>query len=166
MSDPIDELDAALADFTPGIDRAVRYLTIDQVDLMAEYYLRQRSALPPVQPNPLGADGRNMPVAWQVRNKDRWLLMPADWSEAENLSGRVYRPLYAIPSPTDVDLARAALEQPVVRALVEAAYGTLDAIDKYNAANKTAIVGGPPMRLAKALGAIKAALSALKEVGE
>ena len=56
------------------------------------------------------------------------------------------------------DLLAEALKLPEIAALVEAAYGTLDAIDKYNAANKTAIVGGPPMRLAKALSSIKAAL--------
>ena len=44
---------------------------------------------------------------------------------------------------------------PEVKALVEAAYATLDAIDKYNAKNGTHIIGGPPMRLAKALAALK-----------
>lgn len=52
MTDPIttpaqmrEALDAALADYTPGIDCAVRFVTIDQVDMLAEFYLHNR-ALP------------------------------------------------------------------------------------------------------------------------
>lgn len=37
-----DALDAALKDYTPGIDRAVRFVSIDQVDMLAEFYLNQR----------------------------------------------------------------------------------------------------------------------------
>jgi len=37
-----DALDAALMGYTPGIDRAVRFLSIDQVDMLAEFYLNQR----------------------------------------------------------------------------------------------------------------------------
>ena len=37
-----DALDAALTDYTPGIDRAVRFVSIDQVDMLAEFYLNQR----------------------------------------------------------------------------------------------------------------------------
>jgi hypothetical protein len=37
-----DALDAALKGYTPGIDRAVRFVSIDQVDMLAEFYLNQR----------------------------------------------------------------------------------------------------------------------------
>jgi len=37
-----DALDAALKDYTPGIDMAVRFVSIDQVDMLAEFYLNQR----------------------------------------------------------------------------------------------------------------------------
>ena len=53
--------------------------------------------------------------------------------------------------------AMVAAERERVKALVEAAYATLDAIDKYNVKNGTHIIGGPPMRLAKALAALKGA---------
>ena len=39
-----EKLDAALAEYTPGIDRAVRFITIDQVDALAEFYLQNRNA--------------------------------------------------------------------------------------------------------------------------
>lgn len=37
-----DTLDAALKGYAPGVDRAVRWLSIDQVDMLAEFYLNQR----------------------------------------------------------------------------------------------------------------------------
>jgi len=37
-----DALDAVLKGYTPGIDRAVRFVSIDQVDMLAEFYLNQR----------------------------------------------------------------------------------------------------------------------------
>jgi hypothetical protein len=37
------ELDAVLKDYTAGIDRAVRFVTIDQVDMLAEFYLHNRA---------------------------------------------------------------------------------------------------------------------------
>lgn len=37
-----DTLDKWLKGYTPGIDRAVRFLSIDQVDMLAEFYLNQR----------------------------------------------------------------------------------------------------------------------------
>jgi hypothetical protein len=37
-----DALDAVLNGYTPGIDRAVRFVSIDQVDMLAEFYLNQR----------------------------------------------------------------------------------------------------------------------------
>lgn len=37
-----DALDAALKGYTPGVDRAVRWVSIDQVDMLAEFYLNQR----------------------------------------------------------------------------------------------------------------------------
>ena len=40
------QLDAALAEYTPGIDRAVRFVTIDQVDMLAEFYLHSRTPKP------------------------------------------------------------------------------------------------------------------------
>lgn len=39
-----EKLDAALAEYTPGIDHAVRFITIDQVDALAEFYLQNRNA--------------------------------------------------------------------------------------------------------------------------
>jgi hypothetical protein len=42
-------LDKALAQYEPGIDRAVRFLTIDQVDMVAEHYLHHRAALAEVE---------------------------------------------------------------------------------------------------------------------
>lgn len=40
------QLDTALAEYTPGIDRAVRFLTIDQVDMLAEFYLHNQTPTP------------------------------------------------------------------------------------------------------------------------
>jgi hypothetical protein len=37
------ELDAALKDYTAGNDCAVRFVTIDQVDMLAEFYLHNRA---------------------------------------------------------------------------------------------------------------------------
>ena len=37
-----DALDAALKGYTPGVDRAVRWVSINQVDMLAEFYLNQR----------------------------------------------------------------------------------------------------------------------------
>jgi hypothetical protein len=37
------ELDAALKDYTAGNDCAVRFVTIDQVDILAEFYLHNRA---------------------------------------------------------------------------------------------------------------------------
>jgi hypothetical protein len=37
------ELDAVLKDYTAGNDRAVRFVTIDQVDMLAEFYLHNRA---------------------------------------------------------------------------------------------------------------------------
>lgn len=37
-----DALDAALKGYTSGVDRAVRWVSIDQVDMLAEFYLSQR----------------------------------------------------------------------------------------------------------------------------
>ena len=59
------------------------------------------------------------------------------------------------PLPSPAAALAEAKRLPEVKALVEAAYATLDAIDKYNAKNGTHIIGGPPMRLAKALAALK-----------
>ena len=42
----MQQLDAALAEYTPGIDRAVRFVTIDQVDMLAEFYLHNRASQP------------------------------------------------------------------------------------------------------------------------
>ena len=44
-----EALDAALADYTPGVDCAVRFVTIDQVDMLVEFYLHNR-ALPVADP--------------------------------------------------------------------------------------------------------------------
>lgn len=44
-----EALDTALADYTPGIDHAVRFVSIDQVDMLAEFYLHNR-ALPVAEP--------------------------------------------------------------------------------------------------------------------
>lgn len=47
MSDPqhlINSLDMAFAEFTPGVDLAVRFVSIDQVDMLAEFYLNRRRA--------------------------------------------------------------------------------------------------------------------------
>lgn len=59
MPDPIstpaqmrEALDTALADYTPGIDHAVRFVSIDQVDMLAEFYLHNR-ALPVAEPAPV-----------------------------------------------------------------------------------------------------------------
>lgn len=36
------------------------------------------------------------PDAWQIRDKHgRWITLPGDWKESENIEGREYRPLYA-----------------------------------------------------------------------
>ena len=40
------QLDVSLAEYTPGIDRAVRFVTIDQVDMLAEFYLHSRTPKP------------------------------------------------------------------------------------------------------------------------
>lgn len=50
-----EALDAALADYTPGIDRAVRFVTIDQVDMLVEFYLHNR-ALPMAEPEPVAVN--------------------------------------------------------------------------------------------------------------
>lgn len=68
---------------------------------------------------------------------------------------RMSENMVGLPMPSPADALREALQLPEVVALVEAAYATLDAIDKYNAKNGTHIIGGPPMRLAKALAALK-----------
>ena len=52
MSGPshmIASLDTALAEYTAGIDRAVRFVTIDQVDMLAEFYLHNRRTPDPAQ---------------------------------------------------------------------------------------------------------------------
>lgn len=68
---------------------------------------------------------------------------------------RMSENMVGLPMPSPADALREARQLPEVVALVEAAYATLDAIDKYNAKNGTHIIGGPPMRLAKALAALK-----------
>ena len=45
---------------------------------------------------------------------------------------------------------------PEVQALIEAAHGTLDAIDRINAKHGLSYIGGAPMRLAKSLGKLRA----------
>ena len=51
MTDPItparlrETLDRALADYIPGIDRAVHFVSIEQVDMLAEFYLHTRADL-------------------------------------------------------------------------------------------------------------------------
>ena len=45
----IASLDAALAEYTAGIDRAVRFVTIDQVDMLTEFYLHNRRTPDPAQ---------------------------------------------------------------------------------------------------------------------
>lgn len=39
-----EQLDAALSNYTAGIDCAVRFVTIEQVDMLAEFYLQTRRA--------------------------------------------------------------------------------------------------------------------------
>lgn len=45
----IASLDDALKNYTAGIDRAVRFVTIDQVDMLAEFYLHNRRTPDPAQ---------------------------------------------------------------------------------------------------------------------
>ena len=52
MTEPIstparlrETLDRALADYIPGIDRAVYFVSIEQVDMLAEFYLHNRADL-------------------------------------------------------------------------------------------------------------------------
>ena len=40
-----ETLDRALADYIPGIDRAVHFVSIEQVDMLAEFYLHNRADL-------------------------------------------------------------------------------------------------------------------------
>lgn len=79
MTDPIttpaqmrEALDTALADYTPGIDHAVRFVTIDQVDMLAEFYLHNR-ALPVSEPEPLAV--RVKPLSDEDRD---WIDARAD----------------------------------------------------------------------------------------
>jgi hypothetical protein len=40
---------------------------------------------------------KRKPDAWQIRDKHgRWITLPGDWQESENIEGREYRPLYAL----------------------------------------------------------------------
>ncbi len=55
------------------------------------------------------AQAAGEPVAWQIMDKyGRWITMPGDWSEKENVKGYTYRPLYAeAPAgPHAVDVLR------------------------------------------------------------
>jgi hypothetical protein len=41
------------------------------------------------------------PVAWQILDTHgRWITLPGDWDQSENVKGREYRPLYLSPSPS------------------------------------------------------------------
>jgi len=68
------EIDAALKEYTAGIDRAVRFVTIDQVDMLAEFYLHNRAAVAASKP----AD----PVT-NADSRQRVTVKPLVWADAK-----------------------------------------------------------------------------------
>lgn len=89
MTDPIstpaqmrEALDTALADYTPGIDHAVRFVTIDQVDMLAEFYLHNR-ALPVAEAAPVAVKVK--PLVWDKDKAETplgvYIVVCEDWDE-------------------------------------------------------------------------------------
>ncbi len=63
-------------------------------------------------------------VAWQILDKQgRWITLPGDWNESENLEGREYRPLYATPPA-------AAGREEIAKAIMESGNCGIGAYDK------------------------------------
>lgn len=112
-------IDAKLVDYTPGIDRAVRCLTIDDIDAMTEFYLRHRRAdLSPA----LGAVAMMEMAATLVRELAAMMQSVGDMNSFRSLTA-ASASINAIPIPSDADLDRAALARPKVAALVAALRG-------------------------------------------
>lgn len=101
MSDPIDR-NAAIA----ALRDALAQDPHSKLFGVKRHYIEAILALPPVQPDPLGAE-------WMRREARRLVALRGFAKHTLDL-------IDVIPGPTDADLDRAALERPKVQALVEA----------------------------------------------
>ena len=65
------QLDVALAEYTPGIDSAARFVTIDQVDMLAEFYLHNRATQPAPRDEVIAelVEALDRVLAWHDKDK-------------------------------------------------------------------------------------------------